>query len=131
MIELARDGLWWYKMDRDIGKTKFYICPACVHSQTGIQVLSVLSVKPPRASYSNIIINTSKREVRGNVSLSDSVTDSLREGRLFQKWMNFWKISERQTGCAGTKFAMKFFRSEMTPPFSKLFPEIHDQNCLF
>ena len=32
-----------------------------------------------------------------------------------------------QTGCAGTKFAMKFFRSEMTtlpPPFGN-FPEIH------
>ena len=40
-----------------------------------------------------------------------------------------------QTGCAGTEFAMKFFRSEMiplpSPPLSKFFPDIHDQNCRF
>ena len=37
-----------------------------------------------------------------------------------------------QTGCTSTKFATKNFRSEMTPPpHFKVFPEIHDQNCLF
>ena len=36
-----------------------------------------------------------------------------------------------QTGCAGTKFAMKFFRSEMTPPFFEVFLEIHDKKSCF
>ena len=46
----------------------------------------------------------------------------------------FRKISLRffpQTGCAGTKFAMKFFRSEMTPPFFEVFLEIHDKKSCF
>ena len=53
-------------------------------------------------------------------------------GWIFGKFLNcLWSpptpFSEKsiaifpQTGCTSTKFAMKFFRSEMTPPFSKLF----------
>ena len=30
-----------------------------------------------------------------------------------------------------TEFATKFFGSEMTPPYFKVFPEIHDQKCSF
>ena len=36
-----------------------------------------------------------------------------------------------QTGPNRTKFATKFFRSEMTPPLFDVFPENHDQNWRF
>ena len=67
----------------------------------------------------------------------------------FQKAMNFRKIFERpltpppapfseknvaiffQTGPNRTKFATKFFRSEMTPSLYDVFPENHDQNWRF
>ena len=83
-------------------------------------------------------------------ALKLNITMETKGSLYIPKPMNFLKISERpltppppplfwkkilrfffQTGPNRTKFATKFFRSEMTPPLFDVFPKNHDQNWRF